>query len=428
MYKKVVLHLFTFLSFIFMIFPVYAQEVNTATLDDLVKEALANNREIQAARQGFEAARHRVPQASALPDPTVGYAVMGPMLETTLGPQKDIYEFEQMVPFPGKLMERRKMAQTEVTAASARLKETEREVALKVKETYYDLYAVESNLKILNEIVEVLKKFESAAQARYASQQAEQRDVAKAQAKISETLQQIFVLRQERETLAAMLNALLNRDVNASFETVEKPQLPALNLGLEQLLEEARESRPELLEAKAMRKREEHASNLAKYEYAPDLSVGFQYYRIGNGDTTMDDDGRDAWMIPIKVTLPLWQNRIGPGVLEAKKNLAASQSNLEQTENLTEYEIKNAYYQFTSAKQIVELYENALIPQAEIAFRSDQAGYEAGRTDILNLIDSEEVYLNSQMAYNEALADTLTGFATLERIIGRDISGEREGL
>ena len=421
-------NLFLFLFLILIFTPVHAQEVKgSVSVDDLIQEALANNREIKAARQEFEAAGHRVPQASALPDPTVGYAVMGPMLETTLGPQKDIYEFEQMVPFPGKLLERRKMAQTGVTAASARLKETEREVALNVKETYYDLYAVWANLKILNEVVEALKKFESAAQARYASQQAEQRDVAKAQAKISETIQQVFVLRQERETLAAMLNALLNREVNTSFEGIEKPPVPALNWDLEKLLEEAQKFRPELLEAKAMRQREQHASNLAKYEYAPDLSVGFQYYRIGNGDTSMEDDGRDAWMIPIKITLPLWQNRIGPGVLEAKKNLEASQANLEQTENLTEYEIKNAYYKFTSAKQIVELYENALIPQAEIAFRSDQAGYEAGRTDVLNLIDSEEVYLNSQMAYYNALSDALKSFAALERIVGRDINREGGG-
>lgn len=427
MRKKNIFHLFLF--FIFLAFSVHAQEVSTVDpLEDLVKEALANNRELQAAQQEFEAARHRVPQASALPDPTVGYAVMGPMLETTLGPQKDIYEFEQMVPFPGKLIEKRKVAQTEVAAASARLKETEREVAWEVKETYYDLYAAEANLKILNEIGEALKKLESVAQARYASNQAEQRDVAKAQAKISETLQQIFALRQQRETLTAMLNVLLNREVNVSFEAIEKPQLPSLGWNLEKLLDEAREFRPELLEAKAMRQREQHVSNLAKYEYAPDLSVGFQYYRIGNGDTSMEDDGRDAWMIPIKMTVPLWQNRIGPGVLEAKKNLEASQANLEQTENLTEYEIKNAYYKFTSAKQIVELYENALIPQAEIAFRSDQAGYEAGRTDILNLIDSEEVYLNSKMAYSEALADALKNFAAIEKIVGKDLNCEGEDL
>ncbi len=410
-----------FLFFMLVTFPVYAQEANTTTLDDLIKEAISNNQEIQAARQELEAARHRVPQSSALPDPTVGYAVMGPMLETTLGPQKDIYEFEQMVPFPGKLIEKRKMAKSEVAAVSARMKEVEREVTLDIKETYYDLYAAEANLQIIQEVLDILKKLEVVAQARYASNQAEQRDVAKAQAKISEVLQQIFVLRQQHETLTAMMNVLLNRDTGFFSDGIVKPAIPELHLTLEELLEEAMVSRPELLQAKAMREREQHASNLAKYEYAPDLSVGFQYYRIGNGDTSMEDDGRDAWMIPIKITLPLWQNRIGPGVLEAKRNLEASQANLKQTENLTEYEIKNAYYQLTSAEQIVELYKNALIPQAEIAFRSDQAGYEAGKTDVLNLIDSEEVYLNSKMAYNQALVDALKGFAALERIVGKDL-------
>ena len=73
-------------------------------LDELLKEAVAHNRGLEAAREELQAAKHRVPQSSALPDPTAGYAVMGPMLETPLGPQKDVYEFEQMIPFPGKLL------------------------------------------------------------------------------------------------------------------------------------------------------------------------------------------------------------------------------------------------------------------------------------------------------------------------------------
>ena len=60
-------------------------------LEGLLQEALANNRGLEAAREELQAARHRVPQSSALPDPMAGYAVMGPMLETPLGPPKHIY-------------------------------------------------------------------------------------------------------------------------------------------------------------------------------------------------------------------------------------------------------------------------------------------------------------------------------------------------
>lgn len=391
------------------------------SLDELLKEALANNRELEAAREELQAAKHRVPQVFALPDPTLGYAVMGPMLETPLGPQKDVYEFEQMIPFPGKLLERKKIALSEVDAASARLRQVERELVLNVSQTYYDLYAVEATIEAVEEILDLLKKFESIAQSRYASQQGEQRDVAKAQAKVSGTLQELFVLRQQRQTLAAFLNALLDRRSSASIDKVTTPVLPRLELSQDQLLQQSRENRPELQEAAAMRGKQEHAQALAKYEYLPDISVGFQYTRIGNGMTTDPDDGRDAWMVPIKVTLPFWQNRIIPAVLEAKRNLNASEADLRHAENLAEYEIKNAYYRFMASRQVVELYENALIPQAKLAFSSDQAGYEAGRTDVLNFLDSEEVYRNAKIAYYQALADALKNFAAIERAVGVDI-------
>lgn len=399
----------------------FTQETTVVSLEELRKEALANNRELAAAREELKAAQHRVPQASALPDPTAGYAIMGPDLMTMRGPQEDVYEFEQMIPFPAKLVEKRKMAAAEVEAASARLKAVEREVILQVSETYYDLYAVAATLDVVEEILEVLKKFELIAQSRYASQQGEQRDVAKAQAEVSEALERFFVLRQEQDSLAALLTAFLNRESPLELTKIAEPKLPELNLSLEVLLAKARQNRPELLEAAAMRNKERHANRLAQYEYAPDISVGFQYTRIGDGDTSDPEDGQDAWMIPFKVTLPLWQNRIGPAVLEAKRNLDSREARLKQEENLTEYEIKNAYYRFTSTRQVVELYENALIPQAQLAFRSDQAGYEAGRTDVLNLIDSERVYLNSKIAYYQALGNALKSFATLERVVGEDI-------
>lgn len=413
--------------FFFCSQPSFAQEMKQhVALEDLIREVLANNRELQAAREELQAARHRVPQSSALPDPVLGYAIMGPDLETRLGPQRGIYEFEQMVPFPGKLIEKRGMAAAEVEAASARFKLVERDVIFRVSEVYYDLYTLDATLQVVEEVKQVLKNFESIASARYSSQKGEQRDVAKAQVEVSETLEKIYMLNQQRESLVAMLNALLNRRPPGSFAGFRSSELPVLSLSLSDLLQKARENRPELLEAMAMRKREQHAKTLAKYEYAPDISIGFQYTKIGEGMTSEPDDGKDAWMIPLKFTFPLWQNRIVPVIQEAKSNLKASEAKLEQTENFTDYEIKNAYYRFTSAKKIIELYQNALIPEAELAFRSDQAGYEGGKTDILNLIDSERVYLNAKIVYYQVLAETLKNFAAIERITGMGLLKEND--
>ena len=415
---------FIFLSVGVFLPSLYAgqQLENAGKLEALLKEALSNNPQFHAAQGELQAARYRIPQAFALPDPTVGYAVMGPMLETPLGPQKDIYEFEQMIPFPAKLIEKRKMAAAEVKAAEARLKMVERDIVLKVSEAYYDFFRVDATTRIVEEIRDSWRKSEAIAQSRYASQGGSQGDVARVQAEVSGAAQRLLILQQERQTLMAWMDSLLNRRETLALIDLPEPPLPSLTLTLQELLQVARENRPELLEASAQEEREGHAQTLAKYEYAPDLTVGFQYFRIGEGATSDPDDGRDAWMIPLKITIPLWQNRIGPGVLEAKQNFKSTQSRHEQVRNLTEYELKNAYYRFMAQKDVLELYRNALIPQAELAFHSQEAAYETGRGDVLNLIDSEQVYLNVKLSYYQSFAEVLKSFAALERAVGKNLT------
>jgi cobalt-zinc-cadmium efflux system outer membrane protein len=175
------------------------------------------------------------------------------------------------------------------------------------------------------------------------------------------------------------------------------------------------------LAAQARRQRQEHAHTLAKYENAPDFTVGFRYTRIGEGVISNADAGQDAWMIPVKITLPIWQNRIASTIAEARKSLQSSRAQVEQVENLTDYEVRNTYYQFLQQKQTVELYRNTLLPQALLAFESDQAAYEAGQVDILNLIDSQRVYLNAKIVYYETLGSALKSLAAIEWIVGVDL-------
>jgi outer membrane protein TolC len=391
-------------------------------LEELVAEARAKNPELKAAGERWQAARKRIPQASALPDPTVGYAFMGEMLETRVGPQEDVYEVEQMVPFPGKLLARRHMALAEARAAEAQHKATERDIVRRVTEAYANLYVTDESLRSLEETQHLLESLESIAQARYASQGGSQRDVAKAQAEASSLLQQVFMLRQQRQAQAALLAALLDRDARTAVDQVAPPVRPTLALTLDELLEVAARRRPQLQEASQMVARDRQASRLAKFEYFPDLSVGFQYSQIGSGMTTDPDDGRDAWMVPLRMTIPLWQNRLVPGVLEAKRNLNASRAQFEQAKNLGEYEVKDAYYRFLAAQQVVALTENALIPEAKLALNSDEAAYEAGQTDALNLIDSERVYLNAKVSYHQALAELLKSYAALEQAVGTELA------
>jgi len=172
-----------------------------------------------------------------------------------------------------------------------------------------------------------------------------------------------------------------------------------------------------------MARKEKHALALSRYENAPDFFVGFQYVEIGDGTTSNPDDGQDAWMIPIKVTIPLWQNRIGSAVREARSNLKASEAQLKESINLSEYELKNAYFQFVSQRQIAELYKNAYLPQSDLILQSRQAGYESAKVSVVDLIESERMYFETRINYYQILAGALKSYAEIERLIGPESLG-----
>jgi outer membrane protein TolC len=274
-------------------------------------------------------------------------------------------------------------------------------------------------------VKELLKKFEGAAQARYSNLSGGQRDVAKAQAEVSMSIEKLFMLKRDREVVAAMINAVLDRDPMTPVGQAELPDKPVLKFSLIELVNFAVQNRQEIQEMEAMVSKAKRGSRLAKLANIPDVNVGFEYTQVGSGMTMDPDDGRNQWMFPLRLTIPIWQNRIIPEIQEAKKKVESAQAKLVQAKNESFYQVKEAYFRYDAASQIAALYDTAVIPQAELALSSDQAGYEGGKTDFLNLLDSERVYLNAKLNHVQFLTETLKAYADLERATGMDLEVER---
>ncbi|MDD5217093.1 MAG: TolC family protein [Candidatus Omnitrophica bacterium] len=392
-------------------------------LEDLIQEALKRNPDMIAAKAEWLAAKKRVLQAWALPDPKVGMDVMGEMVETRVGPEENRMVVAQQIPFPLKLWERRKAAKEAAKVAEQQYYAVRRDILWQLKSAYYKLYRVDASTDVIRETHELLKKTEKVAESRYASKSAAQRDVAKAQAEVSLSLEQIYMLQQNRESLVAKINALLDRDPLGGLGKTVKPEKPELKMTLIEIINLAVKHRPEVNAGSARKAQSRHEKTLAQMENLPDLDMEWSYTWVKNGTTDDPDDGKNSWMIPLRINVPLWQNRIIPAIQEAQKKVEAAEASLGAAKNLTFYEVKDAYVRYQAAAQIVLLYETAVIPQAELALRSDQSGYESGSTDFLNLLDSERVFLNTKLNYVKFYAEALKGTADLERAAGIDLTG-----
>src|SRR5437773_1889032 len=98
----------------------------TLALPDLIKEALAKNPEIQAARKQWEASASRIAQARSLDDPTLQGQWWNAPESFNLGrSQNTIIGLSQKFPFPGKLSLKEEVANrsAEITEQALRAKE-----------------------------------------------------------------------------------------------------------------------------------------------------------------------------------------------------------------------------------------------------------------------------------------------------------------
>ena len=404
------------------------QMSQTLRLQDLIQQALEKNPEIAAAKAEWLASKKAIMASWALPDPVGGYDIMGSMVETRTGPQKNRFGISQEVPFPAKLWEKRKAAQAEAEAVRARFSALERDITNKLTQLYYQLYYIDASLDTLAEIKEILKKIEGVAQARYSDRSGTQRDVAKAETEFSLNLEKFYTLQQQRESVAAQMNALLDQDPMTPIGKATLPFRPVLDQSLVELINLAVQYRQEIKEVEAIASKTHYSKRLAQLAYLPDVNVGFEYTRVGKGSTTEAHDGRDTWMFPLRFNLPLWQNRLIPEIQEAQKLEEAGQAKLIAAKNQTFFEVKDAYHRFETASKIADLYETAITPQAKLALSADQAGYEASKSSFLDLLDSERVYLNAKLSEVQFHTEALKSYADLSWATGLDLNDQKAGL
>lgn len=396
------------------------------TLEELRQVALDHNPEIIAAHADWMAATRQVWIDSSLPDPMVGMDVMGADVETRVGPQMNRLMVSQEIPFPVKLIEKGKAANAEAAAAKSRYLAVQRDVLNELAKAYYELYFIDASLQVIEETKGLLEQFEGVARSRYANLAGSQRDAAKAQAEFSLVLEKLFMLSQRRQSVAAVIQALLNRDPMETLGEAQKPQKPTLKISVMEAVNWAVQNRQEIKEMESLVSKSRHESRLAKLEWIPDLNLGFEYTWVGDAMTADPDDGKNSWMFPLRINLPIWWNRNIPEVQKANQELKANEARFLKAKNTAYSEVKDAYYRYDSAIKITELYETALLPQAKLALSSDQAGYESGSVDFLNLLDSERVYLSSRLSYIQFFTESLKSYADLLRATGLDLNDLKE--
>lgn len=381
----------------------------------LVNEALLVNPGLLALRAKLEAMQERPAQAGTLPNPMFTYRGMD---TTRSGSFPDTnerrFELEQSFPWFGKRSLRSDIASKDAEAMKSEYDALARDVIMMVKESYYELYAVQKAISITSAEEGLLKQISEIAGTKYATGTGEQQDLLKSQSEITMISQRLLELAARETTATARLNTILDRDPGANLGRATKAPSLEVSDAVASFIDLAQKERPEITGAKVQVERGEIERKLMRKEYLPDMKVGAEYRSFNDGSD-------DMAMFMVGIEIPVWQGKYRAGTKEADRMIESSKAALEATRKQTAFEVKDSHFKVLTAKRMLNLYTTTLIPQAEMRFKASEAAYRTGKADFMDLLESERFLLNAKVMQAMAEGDLGMQLARLERAIGTDL-------
>jgi cobalt-zinc-cadmium efflux system outer membrane protein len=412
---------------------VFAQEFPTShtgpitPLSELLAEAEKNNPQIEAARQGWQAAKQVPTQVSTLPDPefdlqhvSVGsprpfagytnsdFAYLG------LGVSQDI-------PYPGKLRLKGEIAKREADVSQQQIESVRRAVLAELKASYFQLAYLSKTLAILEEDGELLKQVEQAAQARYRSGMGTQQDVLQAQLQKTKLLREIALHHLQLGKLEAQLKQLLNRSQESpDIQTADPLETPLVQTYAD-LLAAAQVQNPEIAGAQKMIERQSLQVDLARKDFYPDFNVQYMWQR------TDPAQFRAYYMLSVGIKVPIYRSRKQrPELAQAEAEKLRAGSELQVQSQQLAGDLRSQYVIVQQTSELLRIHREGLSPQARSEFQSGLASYQSGKQDFQALLTAFLDVLHLDEDYWQNVAEYQTAIARLEQLTG--LSLQEEGV
>ena len=394
-----------------------------ADVQGLLDHARAQNPELALMRAEAEAAGHRVGPAGALPDPLLRVELMnvnnyGNDAGFNLLPKKvgeTRYTLMQMLPWWGKRDLRRDIANADVQQAQARTAAAWTELSMRIQAAYARYYLAAGNERLTREILDLMKRVEQIAQARYAGGLVVQQDAIRAQLEQTTMRAELIMLESEKRQQRARLNALLARAADAPLAEPQalRPLPPAGALDPGALAERVRAANPQLLAEEARLAGAEKSRELTRRNRYPDFSVGLQPTQMGSRIT--------SWGVMLEVNIPLQQGTRRAQETEAEAMVAAARARSQNLANQLVGELGESVAMLDAARQSEALASNQTLPQSDLSLRSAIAAYENGRLEFTALLEAQRQIRKARQDQLKAQAEARVRLAEIERIVGEPL-------
>ena len=396
-------------------------------LEAYLQIAGENNPELKAYFNDYLAALERVPQLGALPDPELSMGIFLKPMERYMGNQQADIQLMQMFPWFGTLGARKDEASKMALASYEAFQDVKNRLFYQVKETWYQMYLLDENIRVSEETLKILQSYERLALVRYQSAGAsgnmgsDMGDVLRVRLEIKALENEIAFLRDSRLPLRSEFNQLLNRHHNEPVKVADTLEVKALSLERLALLDSITENNPMLKMLNAEEEAYAFQKEMAKLEGRPMFGAGINYMafspRTGHG---MSVGGMDMVMPMVSVSIPIYRKKYKAMTKEAelKRQAAGHRSENLVNELTTQWTV--SLRDLDDASRRIGLYQEQSDLAAQVLSLL-MAGYSSSGQGFEEVLRVQQQLLDYRLKLVTAVVDQHTAVAMLEMLSGGDL-------
>ncbi|MBK6264623.1 TolC family protein [Marivirga sp. S37H4] len=471
------------IAIIFLLFLGVQSTSFSQSLDEYLKVAAENNPELKAYFNEYLASLEKVPQVGALPDPELTMGFFFQPMERFMGNQQADIQLMQMFPWFGMLKTQKDEASKMALAQYEVFQDAKYRLFYQVKNTWYQLYRLEEEIRITEENLEILKQYERLALIRFQSadigtgsgpsnmQQATSMnsgsstssassmggmsggmtsgtsgkssskggssmgtsssmngggsgmsDVLRVRIQIKELENTLALLEDSRLPIKAEFNQLLNRDINEVVSIADSLSGSVVSWERQALLDSITQNNPMLKMLDAEEEAYEAQKKMARLEGRPMLGAGVNYMPFSpRTENGMPMGGNDMVMPMLRLTIPIYRKKYNALQKEAELKQLAVQQRRENTVNQLTTRWSTALRDLDDATRRTKLYRE----QTDLAGQTLNllmTSYATDGRDFEEVLRVQQQLLDYQLKLITSIVDQHVTIAMLENLAATELN------
>jgi cobalt-zinc-cadmium efflux system outer membrane protein len=406
-------------------FTAYADPVQGVSSVDVVRRALASNLELAAVRLEVERARARVRQAGLRPNPTVDVEHTTGSLTGSPGERATSVGLAIPLDVAGQRGRRITLAEAELAAVEADVADRERRLRAEVLAAYADALAALRELETTERFVEL-----DTATARIVAARVTEGEAAPLEQRLLDV--EIARLRSRRAIVEGrLMTAIIRLKTMAGFdpgeplkfrEDLSAPAFAAPPAALDEAVERALRTRPDLRFARLNERVAEAGLDLARAQGRPEVTAfgRFSVERSVFDDTPVGpiSDRDKTLSFGVSIGLPVF-NRNQGAVAEGESTVLQARRRREFAEAAVRADVTAAFTRYQAAKRALAIYEQDILARSNANVRNLNEAYRLGAYSITEVLVEQRRLVDAQREFTETLAEAYRALADLEAAIGQ---------